>query len=273
MQRPNPETSFSDCCQTFAATYEVSCLPAMREVERSVLGCDYGGTSWTTRAQAQEIIATLGLGPGVTLLEIGAGSGWPGLYVADRSGCTVTLLDLPVSALGKAKARAAADGTLARVSAVAGSGEALPFGAATFEAISHSDVLCCLPGKATMLAECRRVAADGSRMLFSVISVPGGLSRSRRRLAVETGPPFAYTERSYPDLLAATGWRQDRVRDVTAEYAQSLNTLVRGLYDSPALRDALGPEAVDESIEHRETQLAAIGDGLLVREVYLATAA
>lgn len=29
--------------------YELSRLPAMRRVEESVLGCDYGGTSWTTR--------------------------------------------------------------------------------------------------------------------------------------------------------------------------------------------------------------------------------
>ena len=30
--------------------YELGCWPAMQEMERGVLGCDYGGTSWTTLA-------------------------------------------------------------------------------------------------------------------------------------------------------------------------------------------------------------------------------
>ena len=68
------------------ASYEVSSLPAMREVERTVLGCDYGGTSWTTSNQATQIIELLELKPGLHLLDIGAGSGWPGLYLADAGG-------------------------------------------------------------------------------------------------------------------------------------------------------------------------------------------
>jgi hypothetical protein len=48
-----------DCCAAFAANYEMSRLPAMREVEREVLGCDFGGTSWTTGAQATQIAGAL----------------------------------------------------------------------------------------------------------------------------------------------------------------------------------------------------------------------
>jgi SAM-dependent methyltransferase len=165
------DIQFDDCCQAFAESYEVSNLPAMREVERSVLGCDYGGTSWTTSAQAQQIVELLNLQPGQHVLDIGAGSGWPGLYLADTSGCAVTLLDLPVNALAKARERAREDGIDDRVITVAASGAALPFADDSFEAISHSDVLCCLPEKIEMLEECRRVATDGANMLFSVIAV------------------------------------------------------------------------------------------------------
>lgn len=41
----------------------------MRELEKQVLGCDFGGTSWTTRIQAEKIPAALGLRKGVSLLE------------------------------------------------------------------------------------------------------------------------------------------------------------------------------------------------------------
>jgi len=60
-----------DCCQAFAASYEVSNLPAMRGVERTTLGCDYGGTSWTTRTQASQIAEMLSLRPGLKLLDAG----------------------------------------------------------------------------------------------------------------------------------------------------------------------------------------------------------
>ncbi len=136
------DMQFDDCCLAFAASYEVSNLPAMREVERSVLGCDYGGTSWTTSAQAAQIVDLLELRPGLHVLDIGAGSGWPGLYLADTSGCDVTLLDLPVNALAKARDRAQSDGIEDRVITVAASGAALPFADSSFEAISNSDVLC-----------------------------------------------------------------------------------------------------------------------------------
>src|SRR3972149_449065 len=80
------------------------------DIERAVCGSDYGGTSWTTRTEADDIRARLRLGPGKRLLDLGAGSGWPGLYLARRAGCDVTLTDLPVDGLQAAKQRAARDG-------------------------------------------------------------------------------------------------------------------------------------------------------------------
>ncbi len=55
----------------FARDYEVGRSAAMRDLERSVLGCDYGGTSWTTRREAGRIAELLELRPGVRLLDVG----------------------------------------------------------------------------------------------------------------------------------------------------------------------------------------------------------
>ena len=65
--------------ERFDATYAAGQSPVMRAVERSVCGCDYGATSWTTVNEAQRIGDALALAPGLRLLEIGAGSGWPAL--------------------------------------------------------------------------------------------------------------------------------------------------------------------------------------------------
>ena len=173
-----PDQNCSCSCH-FETRYERHSHPDMRALERDVLGCDYGGTSWTTKSQADGIAGALGLENGVNLLEIGSGSGWPGIYTAGLSGCDITLLDLPLNALRYATERAREEGLAGSSRAVAASGAALPFKSGSFEAICHSDVLCCLPEKPDMLRECRRVAAVGARMLFYVIAPASGLSGTK----------------------------------------------------------------------------------------------
>ena len=268
----NDDMNLEECSQAFADSYEVSNLPAMRKVERTVLGCDYGGTSWTTSEQAEQIVDLLELRSGVHLLDIGAGSGWPGLFLADKTGCDVTLVDLPLNALGKARDRARSDGIDGRISAVAASGAALPFRDGTFNAISHSDVLCCLPKKREMLRECRRVASDGATMLFSVIAVTQGLTEAVHRRAVDAGSPFVDAPGDYAELLSQSGWRvSDRI-DVTAEHRKSLAVLVEAFGQSTELSDALGQDVVNESRNRRQTQIDVIEAGLLGREIFLVAA-
>ncbi|TMG93215.1 MAG: hypothetical protein E6H76_00330, partial [Betaproteobacteria bacterium] len=72
---------------------------AMRDLERSVCGCAYGSTSWTTRPEAERIAQLLELRPAVKLLDVGAGTGWPGLYLAELTGCDVVVVDLPLGGL------------------------------------------------------------------------------------------------------------------------------------------------------------------------------
>ena len=52
----------------FAAQYRRAQLPAVQAVERAVCGCDYGGTSWANRDEADRIATALKLAPGVGML-------------------------------------------------------------------------------------------------------------------------------------------------------------------------------------------------------------
>ncbi len=81
-------------------------LPRER-IERSIFGCAYGATSFTTRDEAENVGKMLALGPEKRLLEVGTGSGWPGFYLASITGCDVALIDLPFEGLRIAAARAA----------------------------------------------------------------------------------------------------------------------------------------------------------------------
>ena len=134
-----------DLKKRFEGIYERGQLPVIKDIERRVFGSDYGANSWTTRAEADDICQLLELRLGHRLLDVGAGSGWPGLYMAKQSGCDVVLVDLPRSALEVAVDRAVQDQIGDRSWASVADAASLPFDQAIFDAVSHSDILCCLP--------------------------------------------------------------------------------------------------------------------------------
>ena len=92
--------------------------------------CDYNSTGYTTRAEAHRMAMLLGLQPGIRLLDVGAGSGWPGLYFAKETGCDVMLVDLPLSELQAATERAAHDRISDHSRVTVADGSRLPHGTA-----------------------------------------------------------------------------------------------------------------------------------------------
>lgn len=128
--------------ETYAARYRTDILDANVEIEREAVGSDYGNNGYTTVAQADLVIEVLALTTADLLLDIGAGAGWPGLYLAKTTGCRVVLCDLTLPGMQRAQRRAAADGTAARTAAVVASARQLPFRPDSFDAMVHTDVLC-----------------------------------------------------------------------------------------------------------------------------------
>ena len=245
----------------------------MRDLERSVYGCDYGGTSGTTRVEAELIAQLLELRPGAKLLDVGAGSGWPGLYLAQLTGCDVVMVDLPLAAIRIARERAAADGLAQRCQAVVADGAALPFRDASFDALSHSDVLCCTPDKLGMLRACRRIARDGARMAFTSIALAPSLADSERRIAIESGPKFVDLEDDYAVLLGQSGWCLQERADLTAALLQSMRTELDGMQArADALAKVFGSDAFTERMERQQATIAAIDAGFLRRELFVARA-
>jgi SAM-dependent methyltransferase len=252
-----------------ARFYHRAVHPAMVEIERTACGCDYGGTSWTTRSEAARLAALLRLGPGRRFLDIGAGSGWPGLYLARLTGCDVTLADIPVSGLQLASDRAATDRLSGECWTVAADGAALPFDSDAFDAIGHSDVLCCLEAKPLVLKECRRVIRVNGRMVFSVISIAPGLSPVEHERAASAGPPFVETGTAYPVMLRRSGWEIVETVDVAPAYETTLRTML-GAEEAHAddLAELWGDAEFSERMTRRRKALEAVESRLLRRDLF-----
>ena len=128
--------------ERFSERYGTAWTDASRRAEQAVIGGDWGANGYTTAAQADVLAEALALAPTTRLLDLGAGRGWPGLYLAQRTGCEVVCTDVPVEGLRAAVARARVEGLSARSAAVVASARQLPFRAVGFDAIVHTDVLC-----------------------------------------------------------------------------------------------------------------------------------
>ena len=114
MTRTEQETA-----QFFAERYRVPPAEVSRRVELAIIGADWGANGYTTTAQADLLGRELGLRPGTRLLDLGAGRGWPGLYLAATTGCQLVLSDVPIEALQAAAARARSERLSGRATPVA----------------------------------------------------------------------------------------------------------------------------------------------------------
>lgn len=254
----------------FDFEYRQGLLPVMQAVERAVCGCAYGSTAWTTRDEADAIAAALGLQPGLTLLEIGAGSGWPALYLARASGCEAVLTDLPLGGLGIARERAARDEVSDRCLAACADGACLPFADESFEAINHSDVLCCLIEKRKVLSECLRVMRPGGRMAFSVLYIPPGLPAEDHARALQTAPEFVETDPDYPTLLGETGWALLERRDLTRTFMESCRKRLRLETELRAeLGSVMAPAELEARLDKLRRRIPVLEQGCLRRDLFL----
>jgi 2-polyprenyl-3-methyl-5-hydroxy-6-metoxy-1,4-benzoquinol methylase len=126
----------------FSERYRVWTNDAAARVERAVIGAAYGANGYTTLAQANTLRRALRLRAGMRLLDIGAGRGWPGLYLARETGCEAVLCDVPRPAAKVAVAQAGRLRLRRRLDVAQATADALPFRPHSFDAIVHTDVLC-----------------------------------------------------------------------------------------------------------------------------------
>lgn len=256
-----------------AKSAELARSGAMRDLERGVCGCDYGSTSGTTRREAEQIARLLELGPGVKLLDAGSGSGWPGLYFAQLTGCDIVLVDIPLAAVRIARERGVADGISGRCEVIVADAAALPLREASFDALSHSDLLCCTPDKLGVLRECRRVARHGATTVFTVIAPAPSLADSERRIVIASGPKFVDTADDYAVLLDQSGWWLRERTDLTAELLQYMRAELEGMQArAEALTELLGSDGFTERVKRQQGMIAAIAAGFLRREMFVAHA-
>jgi ubiquinone/menaquinone biosynthesis C-methylase UbiE len=156
--------------------------------------CPYGQRFWVeaphpiiTRERLRSVLAPA---PGERLLEIGVGTGYYSLELAEWVGPEgrLELFDLERRFLDHTLAAAAERG-LANLVATVGDATALPFAEASVDAVILTAVLGEIPDRAGALAEIRRVLKPGGRLVVGELF----------------GDPHFTTQASLAQLGAAAG--------------------------------------------------------------------
>jgi ubiquinone/menaquinone biosynthesis C-methylase UbiE len=259
------------CFERFSERYRVASNEVTRQIERTVIGGDWGANGYTTMDQADRLSHQVGLGPSSLVLDLGSGRGWPGLYLAASTGARLVLTDVPEEGLQLARDRAGVEDLGSRAAAVRCSARSLPFSSSTFDVIVHTDVLCCVRPKLTVLRECARLLIAGGRMAFFTIHPTEGLGPRDKRRAARYGPVAVSVSRPHRELLASAGFVEVTETDCTDEFMTTTQAWADQwelhLKDMESL---WGPEVVRQRQLDRKRQLRATKDGVLRRSLFTA---
>ena len=250
--------------------YQLSTHDVLRRIEKYTCGCCYGGNSWTTEKQVILMGQKLGLSPRSSLIDIGAGAGWPGLYLSSIRGCSLTLVDLPETGLKLAANRSIQDKISERVTTIIADAAELPFGDQSFDAVSHSDLLCCLFSKKKVLTECRRVIRQQGKMAFTVIYITPGLDKPAHERAVLNSPDFIQADTRYETMLRECGWHIDDQIELSKEYQETCRLQIEAddLHQQELIK-LLGEKQALDRMSNWKSKLEVIKEGLVKRDLFV----
>jgi ubiquinone/menaquinone biosynthesis C-methylase UbiE len=195
---------------------------AREDITQAVLSAHdqdhYGGTDAVDRLMAQAAFNAQD-----HVLDVCAGMGGPARYIAWKTGCRVTGLDLTASRVAGAKALTEAARLDAQVDFVHGNALEMPFGAAQFNGIVGQEAFAHIPHKKQLIAQCARVLKPGGRMVFSDIMSHHALGRPDAQKLFD-GMRFSdiATLVDYQQWFADAGMQWVRAIDLSEEWTRIL---------------------------------------------------
>jgi ubiquinone/menaquinone biosynthesis C-methylase UbiE len=228
-------------------------------------------TGWAP--QTVEMAKTLGLAPGVAVLDVGSGIGGPARYFARTFGADVTGVDLTPAFVELATDLTARTGLADRVRFVEGSALDLPFEAGRFDLATMNHVGMNIADKARVFAEVRRVLRPGGRfVVYDLMRVGEAELPMPMPWADTAATSFVETPARYRELLAGAGFTVTGKRDwtelVLAVAAEMRARIEREGMPVLGVHLLLGPTAR----ERLGRVVAAIRDGILAPTEIDATA-
>ena len=162
------------------------------------------------------MIRSTTISKGELFLDIGCGTGMPGIRLANEKECRVHGVTISPLQQELARKNAADTGMDDQVAFFCANALDMPFedstydGAWFFESIFHM-------GHEKALAEASRVMKPGADLVIADLSDLGTMTDAERRLAKEMVNAVYTTAEAYPDLLSKAGFALLEITDITRQ--------------------------------------------------------
>jgi len=187
-------------------------------VRRDAFVEDIGQSSWITAADWLGYADLARVRPTSHVLEVGSGSGGPGVYLASQRGCHVTGVDINEHGVANGRRLAQERGVAERVTfQQVDASQPLPFPPASFDAVLSNDSMCHIANRLEVLRDWHRVLRPGGRMHFTdAMVVTGLLSQEEIATRSSIGFYFFVPPGANERLIADAGLRLLAADDLTA---------------------------------------------------------
>jgi SAM-dependent methyltransferase len=215
---------------------EFGTMAAWTEQAVRVLGPEYAIPAGCRGSGSEDALAWLAdrleLGPGIRMLDDGAGVGGPAGWLAATRGIRPVCAEPMVDAVGAAA-------RLFGLPAVAALAQTLPFQDGSFDAAWCLGVLCTTDEKDEALAELRRVLVPGARLGLLVFLADGPLT-----LPAPEGNAFP-SERETGQLLDRAGFELETVGEADLTESEEWRERADAVHDVIAGRHGDDPQCLE----------------------------
>lgn len=209
------------CVDLFHSTYANFADEVLAAVREQTYGYDIGQNSWVTVDEYDGWIAALDLDASSRVLEVASGSGGPALYLAERTGCHVTGVEVNTSGIRAARTSALREGLAGRSAfEFADAQVKLKFEDGSFDALLCIDSMNHFPDRLHSLWEWRRVLKPGGRAVFTdPVVITGPVTNEELALRSSIGSFVFLPAGLNEELIVKAGFRIVSQTDATENAA------------------------------------------------------